>query len=644
MRLLYLLVLPVISAGLGTSAAARETAVPLSTACSTSCVPMASAPGAPSTGGAGIVVNVPVGPGQEPASVSPRRGGERVRPAQVANGKVVRGEAVLVTGENLPTDPNSITVRLGRYKLGPPSKVSPDGTWLVFVVPERLPEDSTEGAGRQDSTGPSESQVAPTVFPLGKHRLRLDDASLSAKNPMPIPLDDASSTVEVTSESVEPVRLLSVDPQTSYANGDVVSFTLLGTGFSRVGEDNKILIKDKEVPVCWSDTCSFQALAVGSARKEARTPALGKVVSEHQLSLENVPIGTFAGAATLQVRVGDSASNKITTLLSGHGKLSVRLISGAVVALLVVLVLWLAGSGRSLSSPPNGSARSRRARVRDALFLDEETQSYSLTKFQFYAWTGAALLGYVYLTLSRSLVQGELQFGDIPQGLPGIVAIGTATGITSLAVTSTKGSKGAGPVTPSWRDFITTGGIVVAERLQYFVWTLVGVAAFVYLVLSHDPADIRDLPRVPDGFLLLTGLSAFGYLGGKLARQPGPVVKEVGRIVDSPKCIEVRGRNLSLRARIMLDGSEVPHLQLSQLRTDASGQRVEPVGTSGEFTDVLLACAEDEGVWKRGTLSVMNPDGQRADYFFDEDSPRGRQAASEPPLSPAPAPTSVPTS
>ena len=160
MRLLHLLVLSVISAaGLGTPAAARETAAPLSTASSTSCVPMGSAPGAPNTGGAGIVVNVPVGPGQEPASVSPRRGGERVRLAQVANGKVVRGEAVLVTGENLPTDPSRIVVWLGRYKLGPPSQVSPDGTSLVFVVPSSCPRIPRKGpAGR---------------IPPGRRRVRL---------------------------------------------------------------------------------------------------------------------------------------------------------------------------------------------------------------------------------------------------------------------------------------------------------------------------------------------------------------------------------------------------------------------------------------------------------------------------------------
>jgi hypothetical protein len=79
-----------------------------------------------------------------------------------------------------------------------------------------------------------------------------------------------------------------------------------------------------------------------------------------------------------------------------------------------------------------------------------------------------------------------------------------------------RGAKGAGPIQPSVADFVATGGLVAAERFQFFIWTLVGVFTFLFLVVFSDPANVSDLPRIPDGFLALMGVSSFGYLGGKL--------------------------------------------------------------------------------------------------------------------------------
>jgi hypothetical protein len=59
------------------------------------------------------------------------------------------------------------------------------------------------------------------------------------------------------------------------------------------------------------------------------------------------------------------------------------------------------------------------------------------------------------------------------------------------------------------------------------VWTILGVAAFCLAVLQHTPGAIRDLDKVPDGMMYLMGLSSLGYLGGKMARKPGPIINEM---------------------------------------------------------------------------------------------------------------------
>jgi hypothetical protein len=160
------------------------------------------------------------------------------------------------------------------------------------------------------------------------------------------------------------------------------------------------------------------------------------------------------------------------------------------------------------------------------LFLDPETNTYSLSKLQFYLWTGAAVFGYSYLVISKMLVQRE-GWPDIPGTLPGIIAIGAGTAIGSQVVTSVRGPKGSGPESPNFSDFVTSGGVAAPDRIQMLIWTLFGVGAFCLAVMQQTPGDIKELSPVPEGMLYLMGLSSVGYLGGKLARKPGPIINEI---------------------------------------------------------------------------------------------------------------------
>ena len=183
------------------------------------------------------------------------------------------------------------------------------------------------------------------------------------------------------------------------------------------------------------------------------------------------------------------------------------------------------------------------------LFLDPETDTYSLSKFQFILWTAVAVFAYVYLMAAQSLIQGKLEFVDIPENLPGIVLVAAGTTVLASGITSSKGTKGAGDVHPSWADFVSTGGVLAPERLQFFVWTIVGVATFISLIVLSDPGTIHDLPKIPERFLYLMGVSSAGYLGGKLARQPGPIIDEIIAISGS-LVLEIHGRFLSRDASL----------------------------------------------------------------------------------------------
>ena len=278
----------------------------------------------------------------------------------------------------------------------------------------------------------------------------------------------------------------------------------------------------------------------------------------------------------------------------------------------LVLLIYVLLSTRAKTMRSNGGTGPN---LLTALFLDEETQTYSLSKCQFYAWTAAATLGYIFLFISKSAVQGSLVFPDIPEGLPGIILYSAGTSVLATGITSTKGSKGAGEVHPTLADFITSGGVVAPERLQFVVWTIIGVFTFLSIVFKSDPMMLSDLPRIPDGFMNLMGISSAAYLAGKLARKAGPVIK--GIKVDSVTGtgdqmvlkVQLTGENLDPNGKIRIDGNPIRD-SLAKIEGTPDPQT--------KFCTALAVTVSEAGAYVVGahTLTLVNTDAQAADVTF----------------------------
>ncbi len=285
-----------------------------------------------------------------------------------------------------------------------------------------------------------------------------------------------------------------------------------------------------------------------------------------------------------------------------------------VTAALVVLIYLLLSSG----SRPMPTATGRRTSLLTKLFMDEETKSYSLSKCQFYAWTFAAILGYIFLAVSRSIVQGSAVFPDIPDGLPGIILYSAGTSVFATWITSTRGSKGAGEDTPNLADFITSGGVVAPERLQFVVWTVTGIFTFLTIVFRSDPLTLSDLPRIPDGFMNLMGISSVGYLAGKLARKPGPVIKgvKVDKITGSGDHaalpLTLTGENLDKEGKIKVDGQPIRDALVT-----IDGKPDPQTKFCSELT--ILIKEASKFIVDSHTLTLVNSDAQAADVRFPVD-------------------------
>lgn len=232
-----------------------------------------------------------------------------------------------------------------------------------------------------------------------------------------------------------------------------------------------------------------------------------------------------------------SASKSLTLAKNGNTKTDRRFFRAFVfvVALVILLIpIFLIRklvkaqiAAENSEEATSYNPRSRFQQYLTALFLDRETATYSLSKFQFYIWTAVSVMAYLYLAASRAYVQGVWTFISIPDNLPGIVFISGATGALAVVATNSRGPKGAGDVHPSLADFVCSGGVVAVERVQFLIWTVIGALMFLWLSLSQTPVDILELPKVPDSFLQLMGISSLGYLSGKFARKPGPIINDV---------------------------------------------------------------------------------------------------------------------
>jgi hypothetical protein len=305
-----------------------------------------------------------------------------------------------------------------------------------------------------------------------------------------------------------------VIPGVSRGKSRAANLVLRGRGFQiQNPQDNVLYINSVR-----------QAFTVGdcsAAAADAAMPRLlvAQVVNDQEIDLCRVPVPD-SGEFRVQVAVGDEISEPQIFRVYAYGKTGVALMAAFIALILALLPLFL------LSQVKESYTISRQDYKLRLLFLDPQTDTYSLSKLQFYLWTNAALFGYAYLFISRVLIQHGI-WPDIPPNLPGVIAIAAGTSVSSQVITSARGSKGAGPLYPGFADFITSGGVVAPDRLQMLLWTLFGVGAFIVTTLGQPPAMIQDLPTVPDHLLYMMGLSSAGYLGGKLARKPGPVVNEI---------------------------------------------------------------------------------------------------------------------
>lgn len=486
--------------------------------------------------------------------------------------------------------------------------------------------------------------IVPNDLDLGEYRATISvlaegGGSASPVQTVPVLISgSASKRLIVYSELGELVpKIDSVTPRVIFPDkGGGYSFQVIGSGFSPIGPDNHLIISHTnennghdpwpEIELCWNkDQCKItpeQSLTDGSKNKPKPPPPppppVGIVKSNRQLNFANIKVDHY-GEVAVQIRVGDKISEPPYVIkLSRVAPWWPVTVATAVAAVLAIIIFV--------------ATKMLHKDIIKTLFLDADTNTYSLSRFQFYLWTLAAVFSYTFLFVSLNFVQGRLEFVDVPNGLPGIVLISASTTVFAMGISNTKGSKGSGQVDPGFADFFSSGGYIVPERLQFFVWTILGVGVYLVVVIFQNPAEIKVLPTIPDGFLQLSGISSLGYLGGKLARKPGPTITSISSVsYDSSRqvlMLDIQGDNLSEDATFKIEKSGGQTLRSPQdVSIKATIKTKQSDATDPKLASVLsLEIASPQNDWPKiklpagkeepYDLTIYNPDGQFAAWNF----------------------------
>jgi hypothetical protein len=428
----------------------------------------------------------------------------------------------------------------------------------------------------------------------------------------------------VLSDEEGKVKIDSISPASVYPTGAhwTYNFEISGENLGRAASDD-LLEVDKRGPQAMGSSSDCKTIETSEASGHLCL-FYESGMAGRKLRVTAFNSGNYEGPVNIRLRVGNNVSDYQTITLSKLPEWAVRSLAIVIAVIFGLIVLGMLTKGIQLAKGENSGS------VLDWFFLDKQTSSYSLSKFQLIAWTAVAIFGYVYVLLCRTLIQWDFQFPNIPNGWPTLLGVSAATTVAAVGITANRGSKGAGCLKPSFADFISSGGMVTSDRFQFFVWTLVGFVGFLLLVLLADPSTLKQLPDVPQGFLYLMGISAAGYLGGKVVRLPGPVIQQLltcaeplardaqGKELPVKLTIDLKGENLSTDAAIKIDGVQL------RPKDEFTIEEVKPQNAPADptFRAEVNVVLKNAAKYVQGeySLTFINKDGQMAEAKFPVDS------------------------
>jgi hypothetical protein len=187
------------------------------------------------------------------------------------------------------------------------------------------------------------------------------------------------------------------------------------------------------------------------------------------------------------------------------------------------------------------------------LFIDKDTNTYSLAKVQAFAWTIVIIGTYVYFAVGRGLLIGDFGIPDLSPGLLSLLSISYGGLILSRGISTKIHKNDFAPIPPQWTNLVTEGGAVSITRLQLLGFTISTIAVYLYYVSSTD-LFAKGLPEIPLTLSGLMGISQGGYLGGKMVNNRA-VNYIIPRRVRGKTTLRIYGSGFVDNAKLLIQGA-----------------------------------------------------------------------------------------
>lgn len=349
-------------------------------------------------------------------------------------------------------------------------------------------------------------------------------------------------------------------------------------------------------------------------------PCFWTIDAGTRLSIHGVTSGF---GSTHELRLRDAAGHDSGVVKVHVGVITTR--SLKVISILVFLMLLLIVARLAPRVRGGVAGNASRMRLASWALLDEQTNTYSLSKLQFLLWLAVVAYAYVYFFLAYVFIQGHGEFPNPPENLLSLLGVTGGTTLGSIFVTRARGAKGSGEAVPALSDLVSSGGVLAPERAQFLVWTIFGCIGYIALILEQSPDTLTALPSLNQQLLTAMGASSLVYVGGKMVRLPGPIINEVKAATDAAAgdvTLTVRGQNMQQDALVSID--QAPAVDVRP-QDPVMMQSSVAAGLASELTLKLGK------TWQTGDhlLRLTNADGQYAEIWFASDPPEITQVGDD---------------
>jgi hypothetical protein len=144
------------------------------------------------------------------------------------------------------------------------------------------------------------------------------------------------------------------------------------------------------------------------------------------------------------------------------------------------------------------------------LIITSEDNRVSLSRLQFWLWFVVVMISWGAVSWTTRRLQ------PVPENLYILMGVNVGATVAATAITVVKGIPPRADKPRFFTDvFLDSRRTLDLPRVQMFVWTIVILVGYLIVLVENYHQGLPSLPVIPEGLIVLMGISQGAYLGSK---------------------------------------------------------------------------------------------------------------------------------